>query len=99
MWSEWRKSSRSNGTGACVEVSVWRKSSRSNGTGSCVEMSVWRKSKRSNGAGAECVEVALSTSAVRMRDSKNAAGPVLGFAGDAMTVFLSAAKRGDFDSR
>ena len=33
----WRKSSRSNGTGQCVEVG-WRKSSRSNGTGACVEV-------------------------------------------------------------
>ncbi|MER5260775.1 DUF397 domain-containing protein [Actinosynnema sp. NPDC002837] len=40
MWSEWRKSTRSNGGGACVEVAVWRKSSRSNGTGACVEVAV-----------------------------------------------------------
>ncbi len=38
MWSEWRKGSRSNGGGNCVELSVWRKSSRSNGTGNCVEV-------------------------------------------------------------
>jgi hypothetical protein len=38
MWSEWRKSSRSNGGGECVELSVWRKSSRSNGGGACVEV-------------------------------------------------------------
>jgi len=35
----WRKSSRSNGQGACVEVATWRKSSRSSGTGqNCVEV-------------------------------------------------------------
>jgi hypothetical protein len=34
----WRKSSRSNGQGACVEVATWRKSSRSNGSGECVEV-------------------------------------------------------------
>lgn len=37
----WRKSSRSNGNGGCVEMSFtgWRKSSRSHGNGGCVEMS------------------------------------------------------------
>lgn len=40
MWSEWRKSSRSNGGGECIELSVWRKSSRSDGTGACVEVAV-----------------------------------------------------------
>ncbi|WP_190824356.1 DUF397 domain-containing protein [Saccharopolyspora pogona] len=33
----WRKSSRSNGTGNCVEVG-WRKSSYSGQSGSCVEV-------------------------------------------------------------
>jgi hypothetical protein len=33
----WRKSSRSNGAGNCVEL-AWRKSSRSNGGGACVEL-------------------------------------------------------------
>jgi hypothetical protein len=37
----------------------------------------WRKSSRSNGAGGECVEVAVTTDGVGVRDSKNAAGPVL----------------------
>jgi hypothetical protein len=40
-WSsaDWRKSSRSGGTGACVEVAFsWRKSSRSSGNGACVEV-------------------------------------------------------------
>lgn len=54
----------------------------------------WRKSSRSNGAGGNCVEVAVSADAFRVRDSKNAAGPVLEFGGQAMAVFLSAVKRG-----
>jgi hypothetical protein len=78
MWSEWRKSSRSNGTGNCVEVAAWRKSSRSNGAGNCVE-------------------VAISADAFRVRDSKNAAGPTLEFAGPAMEVFLAQAKKGTLD--
>ncbi|NUT48584.1 MAG: DUF397 domain-containing protein [Saccharothrix sp.] len=75
MWSEWRKSSRSNGGGECVEVAAWRKSSRSNGAGNCVE-------------------VAVTADAFRVRDSKNAAGPVLEFGERAMTAFLAAAKQG-----
>jgi hypothetical protein len=55
--------------------------------------SEWRKSSRSNGTGA-CVEVALSADAFRVRDSKNASGPVLRFTGRAMEAFLARAKRG-----
>ncbi|MBP2325618.1 hypothetical protein JOF56_006003 [Kibdelosporangium banguiense] len=39
LGATWRKSSRSNGTGACVEI-AWRKSSRSNGGGNCVELAL-----------------------------------------------------------
>ncbi|MGH3158985.1 MAG: DUF397 domain-containing protein [Streptosporangiaceae bacterium] len=74
----WRKSTRSNVEGNCVEVAAWRKSSRSNGQGECVEVAAWRKSSRSNGQGA-CVEVtALPEGAhVSIRDSKNPDGPAL----------------------
>jgi hypothetical protein len=34
----WRKSSRSNGEGNCIEVATWRKSSSSNADGNCVEV-------------------------------------------------------------
>lgn len=78
MWSEWRKGSRSNGAGNCVEVAAWRKSSRSNGTGACVE-------------------VAASPAAFRIRDSKNASGPVLEFSGRVMGAFLAEVKQGSLD--
>ncbi|MEU4762957.1 DUF397 domain-containing protein [Actinosynnema sp. NPDC023794] len=56
--------------------------------------SEWRKSSRSNGAGGNCVEVAASTDAFRVRDSKNAPGPVLEFGSRAMAIFLAGVKRG-----
>lgn len=34
---EWKKSSRSLGTGNCIEAATWRKSSRSPHTVACVE--------------------------------------------------------------
>lgn len=40
---------------------------------------VWRKSTRSTGQNGNCVEVALTTRSVGVRDSKNATGPALAF--------------------
>ncbi|MBW4720113.1 DUF397 domain-containing protein [Saccharothrix sp. SC076] len=54
--------------------------------------SQWRRSSRSNGAG-NCVEVAASAVAFRVRDSKNAAGPELAFSDRAMSAFLADLKR------
>jgi len=58
-------------------------------TGNCT----WRKSSYSGGTdgGQECVEVAFAQ-VVRVRDSKNAAGPELGFSADAWQVFVSAVR-------
>ncbi|MGW7515041.1 DUF397 domain-containing protein [Streptomyces sp. NPDC054796] len=79
----WFKSSYSGAQGGdCVEVAVeWRKSSYSDGEGGqCVEVAVeWRKSSHSSGEGGECVEVANCPGTVHVRDSKDAAGPVLSF--------------------
>jgi hypothetical protein len=59
--ARWRKSRRSNGSGACVEVAtVWRKSRRSNGSGECVEVAPLDEGQR-----------------VAVRDSKDPAGPAL----------------------
>jgi hypothetical protein len=49
----------------------------------------WRKSSYSGNTdgGQECVEVAFAQ-VVRVRDSKNTAGPELGFSADAWQVFV-----------
>jgi hypothetical protein len=49
----------------------------------------WRKSSRSNSNGGQCVEVADLRNAVAVRDSKDRSGPVLYFAPDSWTAFVS----------
>jgi len=89
----WRKSSRSNDDGACVEVGrVWRKSSRSQEYGACVEVASdlpWRKSSHSTGQGSECVEVAPAVTVVAVRDSKHPDRDVLTFSRRAWKAFAS----------
>ncbi|SER76123.1 DUF397 domain-containing protein [Streptomyces qinglanensis] len=56
----------------------------------------WRKSSYSNPDGGACVEVADDLPAVvPVRDSKNAHGPVLTFAEDGWSAFVSAVKGGE----
>jgi hypothetical protein len=50
-------------------------------------MNVWRKSSRSNGGQANCVEVALVSRGMAVRDSKNSSGPVLIFPAAGWTAF------------
>ncbi|MBL6274717.1 DUF397 domain-containing protein [Micromonospora fiedleri] len=54
--------------------------------------SQWRKSTRSGSNGA-CVEARCVDQAVEIRDSKNAAGPVLRFDGQSWSAFLRTLKR------
>ncbi|HUQ57086.1 MAG TPA: DUF397 domain-containing protein [Lentzea sp.] len=56
-------------------------------------MEVWRKSSRSNNGGnGNCVEVALTSSAALVRDSKNQAATLVV---PGWQAFLDAVKRGD----
>ncbi len=56
----------------------------------------WRKSSYSNSDGGECVEVSDDFAAfVPVRDSKNPHGPVLAFAADGWSSFVSAVKDGE----
>jgi hypothetical protein len=76
----------------------WRKSTYSDGQGGqCVEVArfspaAWRKSTYSDGQGGNCVEVAGAAGVVAVRDSKDPAGPALGFAPARWRAFLAAVK-------
>lgn len=60
-----------------MTLTTWRKSSFSGGSeANCVEVA-WRKSSFSTDSGSQCVEVAFAPAGVAVRDSKNAAGPML----------------------
>ncbi|WFE22271.1 DUF397 domain-containing protein [Solwaraspora sp. WMMD937] len=78
----WRKSSRSNDQGHCVEVAdaTWRKSSRSNGQGDCVEVA-----DELGGV-------------VGVRDSKDPAGPVLVISPTSWSAFITATRTSTFSA-
>ncbi|MCX5210283.1 DUF397 domain-containing protein [Kitasatospora sp. NBC_00240] len=48
----------------------------------------WFKSSYSGNEGGECVEVAMATATVHVRDSKDRGGPLLGFTPDAWAAFV-----------
>ncbi|MFS4096640.1 DUF397 domain-containing protein [Streptomyces sp. AF1A] len=75
--------------------SKWRKSSYSGDQGgNCVECAplgglAWRKSSYSGDQGGDCVEIADTPCAtIAVRDSKNAAGPVLSLDPAAFSRFV-----------
>jgi hypothetical protein len=59
---------------------------------------VWRKSTRSNSNGGACVELARTSVAAGLRDSKNSAGPTLAVPLSSLDAFVSAVKKGRFAS-
>ena len=58
----------------------------------------WYKSTRSGAAG-HCVEVAETPATIFVRDSKDVAGPVLGFDARTWSGFLEGVRNGEFDRR
>jgi hypothetical protein len=60
--------------------------------------SAWKKSSRSSYNG-DCVEVLISPSAARVRDSKDSDGPQLSFGLAAWRAFVVDIRRGEFDLR
>lgn len=52
-------------------------------------LATWRKSSRSSGNNGNCVELALVAQVTGVRDSKNAAGPVLAFPGAAVAALVA----------
>lgn len=72
-----------------------RKNARSSPNGACVDDAVvWRKSSRSS-ANSHCVEVASVDRTIAVRDSKDPAGPQLGFTQREWDTFVRAVKRRD----
>lgn len=55
----------------------------------------WKNASNQNGS---CVDLALPGQGLAVRDSKNAAGPVLVFSEDAGAAWLEAVKSGKFDA-
>lgn len=56
----------------------------------------WIRSRFSHGADHTCVEVAFTHRSVRVRDSKDPAGPALSFSQREWEVFLLGVRAGDF---
>ncbi|MGW3101743.1 DUF397 domain-containing protein [Streptomyces sp. NPDC001100] len=74
---------------------AWFKSSYSGSEGgNCIEVAyAWRKSSYSSSEGGDCIEVAAHPSAVHVRDSKVAAGPILTVSPRTWTTFLGEVTR------
>jgi Domain of unknown function (DUF397) len=65
--------------------------------GDNLKAAAWRKTRRSIGNG-ECVEVAPLVGSVVVRDSVNPDGLILRYPAGSWRTFLTAAKKGNFDT-
>jgi hypothetical protein len=65
-------------------------------TDEVINGALWRKARRSVGNGA-CVEIALVTDTVMVRDSMNRIGPVLRYSARAWDAFVANTKTGTLD--
>jgi predicted secreted Zn-dependent protease len=57
----------------------------------------WRKSSFSDMSGGNCVEVAFVGDMIAVRDSKDPAGPVLGYTRAEWDAFIGGVRDGEFD--
>jgi hypothetical protein len=62
-----------------------------------LQVSGWRKARRSVATG-ECVEVAPVLGSIVVRDSMNPEGSILQYSAASWHSFLTAAKKGNFDT-
>lgn len=62
-----------------------------------IDRAQWRKSSYSGSNGGACVEVAVWTHGMAVRDSKDPAGPKLIFPADEWLAFTDAVKAGEFE--
>ncbi|MCQ4042448.1 DUF397 domain-containing protein [Streptantibioticus rubrisoli] len=62
------------------------------------DTAIWITSSYSSSNGGQCVEVAAQPSGVRVRDSKDPAGPVLTFKASAWAQFADAVKSGELST-
>ncbi|WP_306836894.1 DUF397 domain-containing protein [Catenuloplanes nepalensis] len=53
-----------------------------------MENLIWRKSTRSSPNGGQCVEMAVGSRCIYVRDSKDAGGPVLTVAASSWKIFV-----------
>lgn len=58
----------------------------------------WRRSSYCTAPDSLCIEVSTSRHEVRLRDSKNRAGPVLRFTHDEWRAFVLGVRNGEFDT-
>lgn len=75
-------------------MDVWHRASRCE-SGTCVEVEFHKSSY--SGTNGACVEAAVCTCGVKVRDSKDPTGPVLNFTREEWSAFLAGVHNREFD--